>query len=109
MKQKENATIALTEAVVSGRPFKFGLTQVVALHVSGECGEIKARAQYVDGENRYLIYYQGAHMEAQQKRFGEWFCESMLEAVYRIGSNEPMFAATEQPDSATVSDTRKGV
>ncbi|QST26663.1 hypothetical protein JRC42_17585 [Escherichia albertii] len=105
MKQKENTTIALTEAAVSGRPFKFGLTQIVTLNISGECGEIKARTQYADGENRYLIYYQDARKAAQLK----WFGESMLEAVYRVGSNEPVFAATEQPDNATVSDTRKGV
>ncbi|HIH3536981.1 TPA: hypothetical protein ACYQN4_005202, partial [Escherichia coli] len=71
MKQKENTAIALTEAAVPGRPFKFGLTQVVALHVSGECGEIKARTQYADGENRYLIYYQDARKAAQLKWFGE--------------------------------------
>ncbi|ELD0649838.1 hypothetical protein ACOXQ3_002273 [Escherichia coli O141,141ab,141ac:H29] len=106
MKQKENTAIALVEAAVPGRPFKFGLTQVVALHVSGECGEIKARTQYADGENRYLVYYQDAHKAAQLK----WFGESMLEMIEDVRHpGMPVFAVTELPDGATVSDTRKGV
>ncbi|EES8065222.1 hypothetical protein ACX9XP_003801 [Escherichia coli] len=106
MKQKENTAIALVEAAVPGRPFKFGLTQVVALHVSGECGEIKARTQYADGENRYLVYYQDARKTAQLK----WFGESMLEMIEDVRHpGMPVFAVTELPDDATVSDTRKGV
>lgn len=35
-------------------PFKFELSQLVEMRISDEWGEIKARAQYADGENQYL-------------------------------------------------------
>ncbi|EAB9752207.1 hypothetical protein ABK178_003745 [Salmonella enterica subsp. enterica serovar Brandenburg] len=104
MKQKENTTIVLTEAAVAGRPFKFGLTQVVGLRASNECGEVKARTQYADGENRYLIYYQNARRMAQLK----WFGESMLEMVEDDNHpGVPVFAVTELPDGAMTEDDEK--
>lgn len=58
-------------------PFKFELSQLVEMRISDEWGEIKARAQYADGENQYLIHYKAADGRATT----EWFGESMLEAT----------------------------
>ncbi|HAX5209018.1 TPA: hypothetical protein JZG45_003868 [Escherichia coli] len=58
-------------------PFEFDLSQVVVICISHEWGEVKARAQYADGENQYLIHYQAADGRATT----EWFGESMLEAA----------------------------
>ncbi len=106
MKQKENTAIVLTEAAIQARPFKFGLAQIVMPRISNEAGEVKARTQYADGENRYLIYYQDIRKAAQLK----WFGESMLKMVEDDNCpGVPVFAVTELPDGTTVSDTRKDV
>ncbi|EFA4773053.1 hypothetical protein ACP3NP_004872, partial [Escherichia coli] len=41
-------------------PFKFELSQLVEVRISDEWGEVKARAQYADGENQYLLHYKAA-------------------------------------------------
>ncbi|HDW2611602.1 TPA: hypothetical protein RLU78_002477 [Escherichia coli] len=58
-------------------PFKFELSQLVEMRISDEWGEVKARAQYADGENQNLIHYKAADGRATT----EWFGESMLEAT----------------------------
>lgn len=51
METTENKPIVIGAAAV---PFKFELSQLVEMRISDEWGEVKARAQYADGENQYL-------------------------------------------------------
>ncbi len=39
------------------KDFKFCLGQLVNLRISDEWGEVQARAQYLNGENQYLVHY----------------------------------------------------
>lgn len=74
MEKKEDKPIAIGAESV---PFKFELSQLVTMRISDEWGEVKARAQYANGENQYLIHYQAADGRATT----EWFGESMLIAM----------------------------
>ncbi len=82
-------------------PFKFELSQLVEVRISDEWGEVKARAQYADGENQYLLHYKAADGRATT----EWFGESMLEATEddrHLGC--PVFAGMELPKGAVVTE-----
>ncbi|ECX4790719.1 hypothetical protein F6A15_10690 [Salmonella enterica] len=80
--------------------FAFELSQLVGVRVSEEWGEVRARAQYVNSENQYLIHYQAADKCARS----EWFSESSLEAVCDDNyPGCPVFAAVVLPEGATVS------
>ncbi|MCV7752102.1 hypothetical protein ODQ97_03925 [Escherichia coli] len=57
MEKTENKPILVGVASI---PFKFELSQLVEVRISDEWGEVKARAQYADGENQYLIHYKAA-------------------------------------------------
>ncbi|EGJ7875068.1 TPA: hypothetical protein ACI7F1_002880 [Escherichia coli] len=74
METTENKPIVIGAATV---PFKFELSQLLVMRISDEWGEVKARAQYADGENQYLLHYKAADGRATT----EWFGESMLEAI----------------------------
>ncbi|MUM75711.1 hypothetical protein GNZ05_26695 [Escherichia coli] len=54
MEKTENKPILVGVASI---PFKFELSQLVEVRISDEWGEVKARAQYADGENQYLLHY----------------------------------------------------
>lgn len=51
--------------------FKFALNQNVLISVSGEIGEVIARAEYATGENRYLLRYMAADGRACESWLGE--------------------------------------
>lgn len=51
--------------------FKFNLKGYVAIRISCERGHIKARAEYANGENQYLIHYLGADGRARDAWFEE--------------------------------------
>lgn len=74
MEKKEDKPMVIGAVAV---PFKFELSQLVEMRISDEWGEVKARAQYADGENQYLIHYKAADGRATTA----WFGESMLEAT----------------------------
>lgn len=60
-------------------------------------GEVKARAQYADGENQYLIHYKAADGRATTA----WFGESMLEATEDDRHPGcPVFAGMKLPEGA---------
>ncbi|WDB54736.1 hypothetical protein PS037_23130 (plasmid) [Escherichia albertii] len=72
--------------------FKFQLTQLVKLGISNECGEIKARTQYINNENQYLVHYLAANGCAMTN----WFSESLLIAVKdNENSGQPVLAHIE--------------
>ncbi|EKR7617816.1 hypothetical protein ACM260_004809 [Escherichia coli] len=98
MKKTENKPVAIGAAVV---PFKFELSQLVEMRISDEWGEVKARAQYADGENQYLLYYKAADGRATT----EWFGESMLEATEDDRHPGcPVFAGMKLPEGAVVTE-----
>ncbi|EPJ3763123.1 hypothetical protein NPI25_000450 [Providencia stuartii] len=51
--------------------FKHELGQVVQVTISSEEGHIKARAEYHNGPNQYLIHYLAADGRAQEAWFEE--------------------------------------
>lgn len=55
--------------------FKFGLNDCVKISVSGECGVIRARAEYVHCENSYLLCYKAGDGRATEA----WWAESQIE------------------------------
>lgn len=57
--------------------FKHHLGQVVKISVSCEEGHVKARAEYTNCCNQYLIHYQAADGRAVDS----WFEESEIQAV----------------------------
>ncbi|HAV9468082.1 TPA: hypothetical protein JLU56_001316 [Escherichia coli] len=96
MEKTENKPIVIGAAAV---PFKFELSQLVEMRISDEWGEVKARAQYADGENQYLIHYKAADGRATT----DWFGESMLEATEDDRHPGcPVFACMKLPEDAVV-------
>ncbi|EFC5393341.1 hypothetical protein CQ979_003191 [Escherichia coli] len=94
MEKTENKPVAIGAAAV---PFKFELSQLVEMRISDEWGEVKARAQYADGENQYLLHYKAADGRATT----EWFGESMLEATEDDRHPGcPVFAGMKLPEGA---------
>lgn len=94
MEKTENKPIVIG---ADAAPFKFELFQLVEMRISDEWGEVKARAQYADGENQYLIHYKAADGRATT----EWFGESMLEATEdACHPGCPVFACMELPEGA---------
>ncbi|EFB5188733.1 hypothetical protein NZZ21_001458 [Escherichia albertii] len=65
------------QKTLSPVPFKFQLSQWVKMCISNEYGEVKARTQYMNNENQYLIHYLAANGCAMTN----WFAESELIAV----------------------------
>lgn len=51
--------------------FKFNLSQIVLVSVSGEVGHIKSRADSVTHSNQYLIHYKAADGRAVDAWFDE--------------------------------------
>ncbi|MEI9716327.1 hypothetical protein [Moellerella wisconsensis] len=51
--------------------FKHELGQAVQVTISGEEGNVKARAEYQDGPNQYYIHYLSADGRAQDAWFEE--------------------------------------
>lgn len=83
------------------KDFKFYLGQLVNLRISDEWGEVQARAQYLNGENQYLVHYQAADKCATQR----WYYESQLTPVeYDNHPGMPVFGCVELPEGATVED-----
>ena len=57
--------------------FKHELGQVVKVTISGEEGHVKARAQYINCSNQYLIHY----LAADGRAVDSWFDEGELTPV----------------------------
>lgn len=57
--------------------FKHELTQAVQVTISGEQGHIKARAEYANSTNQYLIHY----LAADGRGVDGWFEEGELSLV----------------------------
>ncbi|EGO4541607.1 TPA: hypothetical protein RPP22_003801 [Escherichia coli] len=94
MEKKEDKPMVIGAVAV---PFKFELSQLVEMRISDEWGEVKARAQYADGENQYLIHYKAADGRATTA----WFGESMLEATEDDRHPGcPVFAGMKLPEGA---------
>ena len=94
MVKKEDKPMVIGAVAV---PFKFELSQLVEMRISDEWGEVKARAQYADGENQYLIHYKAADGRATTA----WFGESMLEATEDDRHPGcPVFAGMKLPEGA---------
>ncbi|HAC8240043.1 TPA_asm: hypothetical protein G0G78_27115 [Salmonella enterica] len=75
--------------------FAFELDQLVDIRISDEWGRVRARAQYANSENQYLIHYQAADKCARSK----WFDESMLTATEDDNHPGcPVFAPVELPE-----------
>ncbi|MEE6124615.1 hypothetical protein [Enterobacter hormaechei] len=71
------------------------------MRISDEWGEVQARAQYLNGENQYLVHYQAADKCATQR----WYSESQLTAVEDDNHpGMPVFGCVELPEGATVED-----
>ncbi|QWL96605.1 hypothetical protein IZ183_17210 [Morganella morganii subsp. morganii] len=62
--------------------FKHELGQVVQVTISGEEGHVKARAEYHNGPNQYLIHY----LAADGRGTDGWFEEGELS---RQNNNNP--------------------
>lgn len=89
-----------TQFAATARPFVFELDQLVDVSISDEWGQVKARAQYTDSENQYLIHYQAADKCARTN----WFSESMLVATEDDRyPGCPVFAPVELPEGAIAS------
>ncbi|EFA4732511.1 hypothetical protein [Escherichia coli] len=98
MEKKEDKPMVIGAVAV---PFKFELSQLVEMCISDEWGEVKARAQYADGENQYLLHYKAADGRATT----EWFGESMLEATEDDRHPGcPVFAGMKLPEGAVVTE-----
>lgn len=59
-----------------GKTFKFNLGQTATIKVSGEAGEIIARAEYQHSNDKYLIRYRCADGRASE----QWWDEDALTA-----------------------------
>lgn len=57
--------------------FKFELTQVVQVSISGEEGHVKGRAEYATDTNQYFIHY----LAADGRAVNRWFDEGELTAA----------------------------
>lgn len=89
------------EIIPVAKNFKFSLGQLVNLRISDEWGEVQARAQYLNGENQYLVHYQAADKCATER----WYSESQLVAVEDDRSpGMPVFGCVELPEGAVVED-----
>ena len=83
------------------KDFKFCLGQLVNLRISDEWGEVQARAQYLNGDNQYLVHYQAADKCATER----WYSESQLVVVEDDRSpGMPVFGCVELPEGATVEE-----
>ncbi len=60
-----------------GKSFKFENGQQIKISVSGEVGKVTGRADYLEGENRYLVQYRAADGCAKEC----WWTEGSLEAA----------------------------
>lgn len=89
------------EIIPVAKNFKFSLGQLVNLRISDEWGEVQARAQYLNGENQYLVHYQAADKCATER----WYSESQLVAVEDDRSpGMPVFGCVELREGAVVED-----
>ncbi|MGC6387240.1 hypothetical protein ACMV8I_06170 [Ewingella sp. S1.OA.A_B6] len=59
------------------KKFKFELAAQVMILISGEAGQIKARAEYMNHANAYLIHYKAADGRA----VNSWFDENEIQAA----------------------------
>nr|WP_130065534.1 DUF2586 family protein [Escherichia coli] len=74
--------------------FKHELGQVVEVSISGEEGHIKARAEYTNSCNQYLIHYQTADGRASDAWFeeGEIADRSLNSTPGSIAAHQTLFA-----------------
>ncbi len=66
-----------SEKQVSSKHFKFALGDRVRIKVSGENGEVVARAEYANAEDTYRIRYQSADGQATER----WWTEAAIANV----------------------------
>jgi len=67
------------------KKFMFELAAKVVVLISGEAGQIKARAEYVNHANAYLIHYKAADGRAVDS----WFDEDEIQAFAVGYSHSP--------------------
>lgn len=95
MKKEQNGC----EIIPKAKDYKFHLSQLVNLRISDEWGEVQARAQYLNGENQYLVHYQAADKCATER----WYSESQLVAVEDDRSPcMPVFGCVDLPEGEKV-------
>ena len=95
MKKEQNGC----DITPMAKDYKFHLSQLVNLRISEEWGEVQARAQYLNGENQYLVHYQAADKCATER----WYAESQLEAVEDDRSpGMPVFGCVDLPEGEKV-------
>ncbi|WP_312804214.1 hypothetical protein [Atlantibacter hermannii] len=95
MKKEQNGC----EIIPMAKDYKFHLSQLVNLRISDEWGEVQARAQYLNGENQYLVHYQAADKCATER----WYSESQLVAVEDDRSpGMPVFGSVDLPEGEKV-------
>ncbi len=95
MKKEQNGC----EIIPMAKDYKFHLSQLVNLRISDEWGEVQARAQYLNGENQYLVHYQAADKCATER----WYSESQLVAVEADRSpGMPVFGSVDLPEGEKV-------
>lgn len=89
------------EIAAKEQEFKFGLSQLVALNISDEFGEVAARAQYAHEQNQYFIHYKAADGCARTT----WFAEHQLSAVEDDRyPGCPVYGARELPPGCVAMD-----
>lgn len=95
MKKEHNGC----EIIPMAKDYKFHLSQLVNLRISDEWGEVQARAQYLNGENQYLVHYQAADKCATER----WYSESQLVAMEDDRSpGMPVFGSVDLPEGEKV-------
>ncbi|KER03384.1 hypothetical protein QPK14_20160 [Photorhabdus temperata subsp. temperata] len=57
--------------------FRYNLKQAVKINISGEVGEIKGRAEYINNLNDYLVIYRASDGRAAEA----WFDESEISSA----------------------------
>lgn len=62
---------------ISQPTFKFNHGQQVAINVSGEHGQVRARSDSIESTNQYRVAYKSAQGEAKES----WWAEDQLSAA----------------------------
>ena len=80
--------------------FKIGIGENVAIKISNECGFIKGRAEYNNGEKQYFVHYKDADNKADTR----WFDESDLLALALEEKNVCQDSEYEEPQCIPLGD-----
>ena len=83
--------------------FKYQIGQVVHATISGEQGNVKARAEYNAGPNQYFIHYQTADGRAADRWFEEGELSPSMD-VEKANSKEKEGSRLAEVVSSVISD-----